>query len=94
MFYKLFEPRGPENLINIKFFELFELDFQKPFKNIEFFEIFEFFEADLLVAPPLLDFPGEPPGKTLEKLKNLKNLNVFKRFLKNQLKNLKKLNVL
>ena len=70
---------------------MFELDFQKRFKNIEFFEIFEFFEADLLVAPPLLDFPGDLPGKTLEKLKNLKHLNVFKGFSKNQLKNLPKI---
>ena len=36
----------------------------------------EFFEADLLVAPPLLDFPGDPPGKTLENSKNSK-ISIF-----------------
>ncbi len=73
---------------------MFELDFQKSFKNIEISEIFEFFQAHLPVASPLPHFPGLPPGKNLEKLKYLKNLNVFKAFLKSQLKNLKKKNLM
>ena len=52
------------------------------------FEIFEFFEAELLIASPPPDFSRDSLGKTFEKLKNLKNLNVFKTFLKSQLKNL------
>ena len=94
MFYKVSVPLTSKSLRNIEFFEIFELTFQKSFKNIEIFEIFEFFKVFARGEAWKVREGGGDREVSLEKLKNLKNLDVFKAFLKSQLKNLKKLNVL
>ena len=79
-------PLTSKSLQNIEFFEL---TFQKSFKDIEILKIFEFFTVFARGEAWKVREGGGDREMSLEKLKNLKNLNVFEAFLKIKLKNLK-----